>query len=519
MRLRRAAVFAALFICCTLRFAVAQDVTLTSQDGGIVLSGDLLGFDGEFYRVDTIYGELTIDSAGVTCTGSACPDLQAFVADISISGSALMGAVMMPALVEAYARQSSLDATRENLDASHYTYTLSDPETGRPAGIFRFRVTTTDEGFADLLANEADIVMAQRGVRPDEVARALEAGMGDLTSEKQSKVLALDAVVPVVAPGNPVMVLTPGDLAQLFAGTKTHWQVPYGAGGRVVLYAASPGSGVGQALADEVMGSEGLELSADIRTFTSNSDMVAAVAEDPQGLGLAAFSRTGDTKLLRLAAGCIRPIQATRRAIKTGDYPYTAPMFLYQPARRLPKLARGFLSFVNEPAAQLVIRRSGFVDQTPEEISPDDQGSRFANAITSAGKRISLADLQRMVQVLAPMNRLTTTFRTEPGTSDLTARSRGAVLHLVQALKSGRFDGRELLFAGFSDASGATLAGQSASLRAAERLSEMVLEQLPATALARFTVRVDGFGEAMPMGCDGSPAARKANQRLEVWIR
>ncbi|QJF49776.1 substrate-binding domain-containing protein [Roseobacter ponti] len=519
MRLRRAAVFAALFICCTLRFAVAQDVTLTSQDGDIVLSGNLLGFDGEFYRVDTIYGELTIDSAGVTCTGNACPDLQAYVADISISGSALMGSVMMPALVEAYARQSTLDATREILDASHYTYTLSDPATGRPAGIFRFRVTTTDEGFADLLANEADIVMAQRGVRPDEVARALEAGMGDLTSAKQSKVLALDAVVPVVAPGNPVTALKPGELAQLFAGTITQWPAPGGSGRRVVLYAASPGSGAGQAMFDQIMDPEDLEMSNNISTFTNTSDLASAVTDDPESLGVTAFSGTGDTKLLHLAAGCIRPIQATRRGVKTGDYPYTAPMFLYQPARRLPKLARGFLSFVSDPAAQLVIRRSGFVDQTPEEISPDDQGSRFANAIASAGERVTLADLQRMTQVLAPMNRLTTTFRTEPGTSDLTAQSRGAVVHLVGALESGRFDGRELLFAGFSDASGAAPAGQSVSLRAAERLREMVLEQLPATVRALFTARVDAFGEAMPIGCDGSPAAREASQRVEVWIR
>ena len=44
-----------------------------------------------------------------------------------------------------------------------------------------FRVTTTDEGFADLLADEADIVMALREIRPEERARAEEAGMGDMT--------------------------------------------------------------------------------------------------------------------------------------------------------------------------------------------------------------------------------------------------------------------------------------------------------------------------------------------------
>ena len=33
--------------------AVAQDVTLVAREGGIVLTGTLQGYDGEFYRIDT----------------------------------------------------------------------------------------------------------------------------------------------------------------------------------------------------------------------------------------------------------------------------------------------------------------------------------------------------------------------------------------------------------------------------------------------------------------------------------
>lgn len=60
----------------------------------------LLGFDGEFYRLETEFGELTVDSSGVLCEGPACPNLQDYVAELSVSGSTTMGAVLMPALVE-----------------------------------------------------------------------------------------------------------------------------------------------------------------------------------------------------------------------------------------------------------------------------------------------------------------------------------------------------------------------------------------------------------------------------------
>jgi len=103
---------------------------------------------------------------------------------------------------------------------------------------------------------------------------------------------------------------------------------------------------------------------------------------------------------LMLTGTCGFSMQASRRMIKTEDYPLTAPMFLYFPARRLPRLAREFLAFTRGPAAQIVIRRSGFVDQTPEEITVEEQGNRFANAISNAGTEITLGELQRMTATL-----------------------------------------------------------------------------------------------------------------------
>ena len=55
----RAAVVAALLVP---GWAAAQDVTLTSRDGALALAGQLQGYDGEFYRITTAYGALTVDA-------------------------------------------------------------------------------------------------------------------------------------------------------------------------------------------------------------------------------------------------------------------------------------------------------------------------------------------------------------------------------------------------------------------------------------------------------------------------
>lgn len=215
--LKRAAISAALLLFTAVTGA-AQDIALTSRDGSVELSGTLLGFDGEFYRVETDYGELTVDSSGVSCAGPGCPNLEDFVAEVRFSGSATMGAVLMPALIEAFAARQGYTVNREDGEGGRFALLLSRQDDGKLAARFDFRATNTNEGFADLLADEADVVMALREVRREERINARELGLGDLTGANRSRVLALDAVVPVVAPSNPVKQISPLTLARVFSG-------------------------------------------------------------------------------------------------------------------------------------------------------------------------------------------------------------------------------------------------------------------------------------------------------------
>ena len=518
MALRRAAALAALFLCCTVLPAAAQDVTLTSQDGSIEISGTLLGFDGEFYRVDTRFGTLTVDSSGVTCDGPGCPNLQDFVAEIVFSGSSTMAEVLLPALVEGFAMRSGHQFTRHPRDEAHFDYELVAPGTGKIVARFLFRVTNTDEGFADLLADEADLAMALREIRPAERARAREIGLGDLTQPGRSRVLALDAMVPVVAPDNPVREISATQLARVYAGEISNWSDLGGPDAPIALHLPVEGSGLAQAAEDTLLRPARLTLAPGLIRHARSSQLVDAVVKDPIGIGLASFAETGTARVLPLTGGCGFALSATRRAIKTEDYPLTSPMFLYQPARRLPKMGRAFLSYVTSPAAQFVIRRAGFVDQAPEQIGLGLQGDRFANAIAAAGKEVTLADLQRMTAVLKPMERLTYTFRFEPGSARPDAQSRTNISLLAEAIEAGTFDAHTLVFVGFSDGDGPAGSNMRIARARAEAVRNAVAKAAE-TAAKRIDTHVEAFGEALPMACDDSDWGRKINRRVEVWLR
>lgn len=514
----RAAAFAALSFT-QADPAAAQDITLTSHDGKVEITGILLGFDGEFYRVETRYGELTVDGSGVTCDGPACPSMTDFVAELTLSGSSSMAEVLLPALIEGFALRNRYQTRRESQDETRFSYLLSQSDPSRPQAVFSFRVTTTDEGFADLLADEADLVMALREIRPEERRRALEVGLGDMTDNNRSRVLALDAMVPVVAPSNPVQSISMPMLARVFAGEVSNWTELGGPDAPIALHLPTAGSGLSQAVEDRLLAPTGNSLPEEIIRHDRSSELSRAVTIDPFAIGIASFAETGTARPLTLTGECGFSLAATRRSIKTEDYPLNSPMFLYMPARRLPKIAREFLAYMRSPAAQIVIRRAGFVDQAPELIPIATQGNRLANAIAAAGDEVPLSELQRLIATVSGMQRLSLSFRFETGSSRPDAQSRTNIVHLAQALESGAYDARHLLFVGFSDGEGPAQGNARIALKRAEAVRDAVLEAAETLDPTKIDITVDAFGEALPMACDDSEWGRQVNRRVEIWIK
>ncbi|QPM91415.1 phosphate ABC transporter substrate-binding/OmpA family protein [Pseudooceanicola algae] len=516
MRFFRSAGLAVLFLVLGLSPLRAQDVTLTSRDGTVAVAGDLLGFDGEFYRVDSEFGVLTLDGSGVLCDGPGCPDLQDFVARLTISGAASIGTVLMPALIEGFGLRQGLSLRREDRSGGVVLYQLFEGD--RLAGEFTIRSSNTDDGFRDLLSEGTDLVMALREIRPAELVAAREEGLGDLDRPGRLRVLALDALVPIVWPGNPVTRISMPQLADVLSGDIRNWQALGGPDAPVAVHLRHLGSGPGQAVEDKFL-TGGAVIGGDVVEHDSDSALLQAVLDDPFAIGITRSSAVGGAVGLGVGGPCGVALQASRRDAKTEDYPLTTPVFLYQPARRLPKLARDFLAYTGSPQAQHVIRRAGFTDQLPEEVPIADQGDRFANAIARAGTEVSLTDLQEMLAILRPMKRLSLSFRFAPGAVQLDAQSRSNLRLLAEALQSGLYDGREVLLAGFSDGEGDAGVNREIAGRRAQAVERALLAAMQTFDSARITLGTAAFGEAMPMACDDSDWGRTVNRRVEVWVR
>ncbi len=496
----------------------AQDVTLTSRDGSVEITGTLLGYDGEFYRVASEFGELTVDGTGVLCTGPGCPDLEAYVAELVLSGSRTIGQNLIPPLVSAFAEQQGYSIATESLeDGTVFVLAETTPE--RVVARIVVNIVDSSEGFADLISADADISMSMRPVTAEEVVLGVEARRGRFSSPKQNKVLALDALVPVVSPRNPVQSISPETLARVFSGEITNWAELGGLDAPIDLVLPRGDTDALQIFQARIMETEGREFADGAQGYPTSKELVQAVAGNPFAIGLALQSELSGVKTLPLTGGCGFRSTAAPEALKSDDYPLTVPLYLYLRGGRLPAVGREFVRFTDSPAAQITILRAGYVDQTISRTPIARQGGRLANAIRAAGPEFGLDELKRLVNTLEGARRLSVTFRFDDGSAGLNAQSRSNIALLARALETGTIGGSELVFVGFSDGNGQADANLRLSLQRAASVRAAVVKEAATADPDRVRLKVDGFGEEMPMACDDSDWGRRINRRVEVWLR
>lgn len=474
------------WLCLGAGAAFAQDLTLTSRDGALAVTGTLRAYDGEFYRIDSPYGLLTIDAASVLCDGPACPDLTAPLAIIRLVGDAEAGAALLPRLIGAFAKSKGLILEQGT------PIRLRDPMTNSVLAEISFEPMAPDAARAALGDARAELA----------VARFAPKAAG-------ARIVALDALIPIVAPGNPTPRISTTDLARALSGEVDNWSQIGGPDMPLVLHGLDADSDLAAAVAARLGKSAAVSV-----THPDLTSLAAAVARDPWAL--AVTGRAGPARALPLTDSCGFTLQATALAVKAEDYPLTLPVYLLTPPRRLPLMAREFLDFLALPAAQTAISDAGYIARNPERMALATDGLRLMNAINGAGEETSLADLQRLAAAMSGADRLSLTFRFQDGSDELDAVSRENLTDLAQRLDAGLFDGSVMTLVGFSDGSGAAVQNQTLALARAQSVLDALTALLPDAA---HLPAIDAHGEAMPMACDETAAGRRLNRRVEIWLR
>lgn len=498
--------------------AAGGPVTLKSFDGTTQLRGNLVGFDGATYTIETVLGTLQVDSLKVECEGEPCPRNTMFGAEFGIGGSSTMAEGLMPALVQGYADSIEASMVAEvGAEPGRQVLRIVDAS-GREMATISLEASATADAFRAVAEGEAAIAMASRRARDADIAALAAAGIGELRDTANEHVLALDGVVAIVHPSNPLRSVSLDELALIFSGQLTDWSQLGGPPGPIAVYARDDESGTVETFATQVLTPRGLSVAPGIARVASDMEVADSVAGDPAAIGLAAIAYQRAARALPIRQSCGLLSYPTTFAMKSEEYPLISRLYLYTPPEGVPAHARQLVEFALSDAAQPLIAETGFVDQRVESISLDRQGARLIHGIAGA-EEFSLPAMREMLQELDDATRLSTTFRFTPGSSELTPKSQLDARKLAEELSRGVYAARDILLVGFTDSIGKFDLNRGLSVRRARTVEEALRATLPPGALDQAGIRVLGFGELTPVGCNETLEGRTANRRVEVWIR
>jgi phosphate transport system substrate-binding protein len=478
--------------------ALAQDVTLSASDGSFSVSGDLIAFDGEYLRIDTAFGPITLDARGLDCAGPGCPLLSEGITESVVTGAPGIAEGLLPPLLNAFATAQGLELTTTT-DGPARLFDLSDPRALAPVMRLRIIPSDSDAGLGALVAGQADLALSLSPLQ-DEAFR--------------SHLLGYDAFVVAVAPGSAVRRFSTDALTTLLEG------------------GAPQPETLGMAPDDQTLialhlpeGEEWVALAARLQAIGVTQVAGQSMAPlplprlDPHAVAIMLRSQAEGLDILPFSEGCRLDLMPSAFAVKSGAYPLAQSLYAVQLRQRLPLRLRQFLAFLDGPEAAEALEAAGFIPPRPRPLDADAQNTRLMSMLLQTlgpDRDTALDDMRQLAALMQTHRPLSLAFRFEPGTARLDTAAQVDAAQLARAIDAGAYSGQSLLLVGFTDIDGDYAANRRLSLSRAQSLRRALAEALPDTAPIEITAQ--GFGPLLPVACNDTEWGRALNRRVEVWV-
>jgi len=216
-------------------------------------------------------------------------------------------------------------------------------------------------GIAALISGTCDIAESSRAVAEKEITQGKAAGC-----VFNEELVALDGIIVVVHPSNPVGALTMEALREIFLGNIRSWKQVGGPDWPVVLLSREVNSGTHIFFKEHVLrrgkskGPE--EFSPRSLMMPSSYAIAEEVARNENAIGYYGLGYISPRqKVVAVAAGEKEPfIKADLETIRSGRYPISRPLFLYTNGK--PQGAvKAFIDFVHSKEGQEIVQRTDFV--------------------------------------------------------------------------------------------------------------------------------------------------------------
>ena len=499
-------------------FAIAEDVTLKSSDGTVNIVGEFLAFEENTYVVRTGLGDLRISAERVRCEGTACPVFETATADVMIAGSETLGLGLMPLMLEGFAASMNAEATVTATanKGEIIAEMIGDQGFGDPMNSYLVSSTATSNAFEALLDKSSEIGMASRRIKPAEARVLRDAGAGNMISPGQEHIVAVDSLVVIVQPENPVQKLGVTQVSQIFSGQITNWKELGGEDAAIVLYERQQDSGSRSVFQTTVSGNASEPMAANAAVMDNDTDMATAVAANPHAIGYVSYAFQRGAKAMPLVNECGITMTPDAFSARTEEYALQRRLYLYNRADNLSEASEQLLKYAQSADSDEVIQKAGFIDLGVAKRPQSLDGSRARSLLDPDVNPYEGGIMREMLGVMVDFDRLSSTFRFNTGSSRLDERALLDMERLTTFL-ADKPDGTEVMFVGFTDSVGAFDSNRALSERRAKQVMNDMIK-FAGDRVGNVKMASAGYGEIAPSACNSSEDGRRINRRVEVWV-
>ena len=261
----------------------ADPVVLRSTDGTTNLNGELIGFDGEYYLLQTELGDLRVAAARVSCQGAGCPEIATVTAQTIAGGADTIAEGLMPLLLAGFATDLGAEAQSQagQGDGLVVTSLVGQQGFGAQLGSIGVQSGTSDDAFAGLLNGSLQMGVSSRRITPAEAQALADSGAGNMIAPEQEHIIAVDSLVIIVNQSNPVNAISVTDLAGIFSGQITNW-AQIGGPDLPVTVVTTQDAGNNDVLRAGIFGDGSNALMVSNYTASDNVDAALFVDENPK---------------------------------------------------------------------------------------------------------------------------------------------------------------------------------------------------------------------------------------------
>ena len=500
------------FLAAAPSLLFAEQVRLFSPDGSTSITGELLSFDEDTYVLDTVVGTVRLSRALALCEGQACPPVMAS-ADLSVASTGPETSELMQPLLAGFASSQNLTATATAQEGqAGVLLDLVDNATSQQFARASITTNPPEAGVAQLADGRIDLYVSTTP------AEAYAAAGTALPAQSVERVVALDALVPIVHPLNPVEAISLETLAQIAAGRIVNWSELGGADAPIRIVLPQEGSALDQSVARLILEPNRVRLRGTTERAESEAQAAAAVGDDVNAITVTNLSAHGEAKILPIQQTCGPLAHASAFAIKAEEYPLSQRIYAHTATQALAPLKAGFLDYLSSPDAQDLIETGQYTSQTIAIKPVELQGLRVNTAIVSAATPEALTAVQNFAREVAVADRLSTTFRFTSASSDLDSKSLLDLQRVATFLTSAEIGARQVMAIGFSDDVGRFDLNERLALLRATSVRDALVAATGGTALAE-QISISAYGPLAPVGCNDTQKGRESNRRVKVWLK